>query len=68
MNEKDPFCTCGDTRCPNHPCNHDQGCTLCIKKNRDLGEIPSCFFKLVDPDYQGPTYFYKDFAQLVLKK
>ena len=62
------FCTCGDLSCPNHPANHDQGCTLCIRKNLELGEIPSCFFKKADPEYHGPGYFMEDFAALVNQK
>lgn len=63
-----PFCTCGDTSCPNHPSNHDQGCTLCIAKNLRLGEIPSCFFSKADPDYHGPGYLMEDFASLMQRK
>ncbi len=62
------FCTCLDLNCPNHPSNHEDGCTRCIKKNLVLGEIPTCFFKKVDPAYKGPEYFYKDFAKLVLSR
>lgn len=61
-------CTCGDTACPNHPSRNDQGCTLCIIKNQQMGEIPSCFFHMVDPEYQGPGYFFADFAELVMRR
>lgn len=44
------FCTCKDTDCPLHPSNHDKGCSLCIAKNLKLGEIPNCFFNLVDKE------------------
>lgn len=40
------ICTCRDRDCPNHPVNHDQGCTPCILKNLARREIPSCFFNL----------------------
>lgn len=63
-----PFCTCTDTKCSCHPCNHNQGCTRCVAKNLAQGEIPSCFFKKADPGYKGPGYFMKDFAELVIKK
>lgn len=63
-----PFCTCTDLRCPNHPVNHDKGCSLCIQKNRALGEIPSCFFNRADPNYAGPAYFMEDFARLMEKR
>ncbi|MDO4484893.1 MAG: DUF6485 family protein [Clostridia bacterium] len=65
MENKVPFCTCTDTACPNHPTNHQDGCTRCIEKNLANGEIPSCFFKLVNPSYHGPGYYYKDFAEVV---
>lgn len=67
MNNKNnvQFCTCGDLSCLNHPRNHNNGCTKCIAKNLAMGEIPTCFFKKVDPEYNGPKYFYKDFASLV---
>ncbi|MGN0734067.1 MAG: DUF6485 family protein [Emergencia sp.] len=60
-----PFCTCTDLNCPNHPRNHDQGCTKCIAKNLALREVPTCIFKKVDPEYSGPGYFIEDFAELV---
>ena len=63
-----PFCTCTDEKCPCHPSNHDQGCTLCVLKNQQRGEIPSCFFKMVDPEYRGPGYYIQDFANLVAAK
>lgn len=62
------FCTCTDVKYPCHPSNHDQGCTLCIAKNQKQGEIPSCFFKKVDPEYRGPGYLMEDFADLVARK
>lgn len=64
---KDPkeFCRCGEYSCPNHPRNHDQGCTLCILKNLREKEIPACFF--ADIDHPKPTkdFHYEDFAALV---
>lgn len=63
-----PFCPCSDLACPNHPANHSEGCTRCIIKNLELGEIPTCFFKKADPNYAGPGYFFKDFAKLVAEK
>lgn len=62
------FCTCGDTACPNHPSNHDQGCTPCIKKNLACGEIPGCFFHAVNKEKKGDAYFYEDFAKTVLEQ
>ena len=60
------FCTCTDLECPCHPSNHDKGCTLCIAKNLQQREVPSCFHKSID--YPKPTenWYYKDFAALVV--
>lgn len=60
------FCTCKDTDCPLHPSNHDKGCSLCIAKNLKLGEIPNCFFNLVDKEHKSTDYKFADFAKLVL--
>ena len=60
------FCTCKDTDCPLHPSNHDKGCSLCIAKNLKLGEIPNCFFNLVDKENKSTDYKFTDFARLVL--
>lgn len=60
------FCTCKDTDCPLHPSNHDKGCSLCIAKNLKLGEIPNCFFNLVDKEKKSTDYKFADFARLVL--
>lgn len=38
------FCTCMDLQCALHPTNHDRGCDMCVKKNLDQKELPSCFF------------------------
>jgi len=62
------FCTCGDLDCPNHPNNHDQGCTPCILKNLNEGEIPSCFFNVADPERKREGYFFENFAKVVLDK
>ncbi len=61
-----PFCTCTDTKCPNHPTNHDKGCTPCIIKNLDRGEIPGCFFNALGKPKKGKDYYYEDFAKTVL--
>lgn len=44
------FCTCGDTSCKLHPNNHNHGCNLCIQKNIQFREIPTCFFHLISDD------------------
>jgi len=54
------FCTCEDFNCPNHPSNHNQGCALCIKKNLELNEIPSCFFKKINKDISKQEDFTID--------
>lgn len=65
MGELSKFCTCTDLACPLHPTNHDKGCGPCVAKNMKDKEIPSCFFKLVDADYKGGSYYFEDFAKLV---
>ncbi|MBR3974173.1 MAG: hypothetical protein IKJ99_09530 [Oscillospiraceae bacterium] len=64
---KDPkeFCTCNEYSCPNHPRNHDLGCTLCIQKNLREKEIPACFFRDIDHPKPTKNYHYQDFAALV---
>ncbi len=58
---KDPreFCTCTDTKCPNHPVNHEQGCSLCILKNLSRKEIPACFFKSIDHEKPTKDWYYE---------
>ena len=61
------MCTCKDFDCPNHPSNHDMGCTLCIKKNLREHEIPSCFFNQIKGNQINCNgYHYEDFAKLVM--
>ena len=62
------FCTCDSLDCPNHPNNHDMGCTPCILKNLKLKEIPSCFFNMADPDGIRDGYYFENFAEAVLKE
>lgn len=59
-------CTCKDTSCPFHPSNHGNGCTPCIRKNRGRDEIPSCFFRAVNPALDRETFYFEDFAEEVL--
>lgn len=66
MSQLSEFCTCKDYKCPLHPSNHNNGCSLCIAKNLKQGEIPNCFFNLVDKDYNCDGYSFEDFAKLVL--
>ncbi len=62
------FCTCEDTDCPLHPSNHDKGCNLCIAKNLKKGEIPTCFFKKINPDISEIKNFtIEDFVNFYLK-
>jgi len=69
MGNKVEFCTCNEYSCPNHPSNHDKGCTPCIEKNLNAGEIPSCFFNIVDPERKTDrgAYLRKDFARVVME-
>jgi hypothetical protein len=50
MENQKHFCTCKDLNCKLNPHNHSKGCDLCIKKNINAREIPSCFFRLVNDD------------------
>ena len=61
------FCTCRDKKCPLNPANHDKGCTPCVAKCLQDGELPSCFFNAVTP-YRGPDadYSYLGFARVML--
>lgn len=62
------FCTCEDSNCPLHPSNHDKGCNLCIAKNLKKGEIPTCFFKTINPDISEIKNFtIEDFVNFYLK-
>lgn len=57
MENQKHFCTCSDLNCKLHPCNHPRGCDPCIKKNLNAGEIPSCFFKLINDDLSNLKEF-----------
>jgi hypothetical protein len=50
MADYEHFCSCKDISCKLNPINHNLGCDPCIKKNLKAGEIPSCFFHLVNDD------------------
>jgi len=50
MENNKHFCTCTDLRCKLNPHSGAKGCDLCVKKNLKAGEIPSCFFRLVNSD------------------
>ena len=67
MENLSKFFTCKDLKCPFHPTNHNKGCSLCIAKNLKEGEIPSCFFNKVGNASEMESYYYEDFAKLVLK-
>lgn len=62
-----PFCSCVDTACPNHPANHKLGCTPCIAKCIAKDEIPTCFFRKIEPDMsRDQDYTFAGFARFVL--
>lgn len=61
------FCTCENFDCPIHPIKHDKGCAPCIAKNLKLGEIPNCFFKLVDEGNKRADDKFADFAKCVFE-
>ncbi len=62
------LCTCTNTRCLHHPANHADGCTRCVEKNLNRGEIPSCFFNKLDGSGVREHYKFADFARLALEK
>lgn len=65
---KTTFCTCLDRKCPLHPANHANGCNPCIAKNLKKGEIPTCFFKKVNPDISALKEFtVESFVNFYLK-
>ena len=68
MSNLSPFCTCTDHACPLHPTNHDKGCAPCVARNLKQREIPSCFFKKVDPENKPDAYFFENFAKAVMDK
>lgn len=59
------FCTCTATTCPNHPTNHDMGCTPCIEKNLKNHEIPGCFFRAAGGVKPTKDWYFEDFAALI---
>ena len=62
------FCTCQDRECKLHPSNHDDGCSRCVKKNLAVREVPSCFYRRLEPDMdRKQDYSFKGFADFVLK-
>ena len=65
QNKGVPFCTCPDTKCPNHPSNHDRGCTPCIAKNLAQMEIPGCLFRKAGGVKPTPDWHFEDFAALI---
>ena len=65
MKNLSKFCTCTSLDCPLHPTHHESGCAPCIADNLKDREIPSCFFNLVDSNYEGGSYAFEDFAALV---
>ncbi len=69
MEDQKHFCTCRDKECKLHPRNHDLGCDPCIQKNLKAGEIPGCFFRLVDDDLsQLKEFTIESFAEFFRKK
>jgi hypothetical protein len=62
------FCSCSDLECSFHPNNHDKGCDPCIKKNLELGEVPSCFWNNVSKTIGTSDYSAEKFAEFVMSK
>ncbi len=69
MTNQKHFCTCKDTSCELNPNNHNSGCDPCISKNLKAGEIPSCFFHLIEEDISHLEEFtIESFVKLYLSK
>ncbi len=68
MSESANYCTCKNLKCSLHPANHDKGCTPCIRKNLKLGEVPNCFFNLLEGAENRSGDTFGDFADIVLKQ
>lgn len=63
------FCTCPDLECPRHPTNHDAGCSPCVANSLKDNEIPSCFFRKIDPDMsRKQDYTFEGFARFVQER
>lgn len=68
MENKNHFCTCKDLNCKLNPHNHNLGCDPCIKKNLREGEIPSCFFRLINDDISDIKEFtFESFVEFFIK-
>ena len=60
------FCTCPDHECKNNPINHENGCILCVAKCLEENEIPTCFFRKIEPDMsRKQDYTFQGFANFV---
>ena len=60
------FCTCPDLECPRHPSNHEGGCAPCVANCLQENEIPSCFFRKIDPEMsRKQDYTFGGFARFV---
>ncbi len=68
MNNLSNFCTCKNLKCPLHPTKHEKGCAPCIAKNLKLGEVPNCFFNLLDNCDNRTGDSLEDFAELIIRK
>lgn len=68
MGQLSAFCTCKNLDCPLHPTRHEQGCAPCVRKNLNRGELPNCFFSLVEGADKRTGDSFRDFAELVLER
>lgn len=66
---KASFCTCVDLECPCHPSNHDAGCSPCVAKCLAESEIPTCFFRKIEPGMdRKQDYTFHGFARFVIDR
>ena len=66
MGNEAKFCTCTDLKCPNHPTNHDKGCTPCIteKEKPDIRPEPGNTEK--DSDSEKKEYRRKIISSVTI--
>jgi hypothetical protein len=68
---KKHFCTCGDLECPCNPNNPSNlakdsfGCDACVRKNLELGEVPTCIFAKLGDTTGWDDWSVEGFAEFV---
>lgn len=60
------ICTCRDRDCPNHPVNHDQGCTPLHSEKPDPAGNSQLLFQPGGGTAGLDSFYFEDFARRVL--